>query len=28
VLIRFEDGAFVQHSEGWIDVAEILNGEG
>lgn len=28
VLIRFEDGTFVQHSEGWIDVAEILSDQG
>jgi branched-chain amino acid transport system substrate-binding protein len=28
VLIRFEDGTMVQHSEGWIDVPEILSGSG
>jgi branched-chain amino acid transport system substrate-binding protein len=25
VLIRWDGGTFVQHSEGWIDVAEILS---
>lgn len=28
VLIRYEGGTMVQHSQGWIDVAEILSGSG